>query len=88
MHRRLFMNVSLKFRTGEILKGIRDGLYSVPDGCTIREALDTAVSENRMVLADHDREYLFVLCNNRSAEWEDTMKDGDKLWILFKILGG
>lgn len=82
------MNVTLKFRTGEILRGIRNGQYCVPDGCTAREALDSAISENEMVLADHDREYLFVLLNNRLAEWENTLKDGDSLWILFKILGG
>ena len=82
------MNVTMKFRTGEILNGIRGGKYSVPDGCTVREALDNAISENHMVLADHDREYLFALANNRQANWEDTLKDGDSLWILFKILGG
>ena len=82
------MHVSIKFRTGEVLNGIRSGKYSVPDGCTIQEALDTAISENKMDLADHDREYLFALLNNRQAEWENTLKDGDNLWILFKILGG
>lgn len=82
------MNVTLKFRTGEILKGIRDGAYCVPEGCTAREALDTAVSENKLDLADHDREFLFVLVNNHLGEWENTLKDGDSLWILFKILGG
>ena len=82
------MNVTLRFRTGDVLRGIRAGKYSVPDGCTIREALDTAISENNMVLADHDREYLFVLLNNRLAQWEDPLKDGDSMWILFKILGG
>ena len=82
------MNVTLKFRTGEVLKGIRDGQYCVPDGCTAGEALDTAISENNMDLADHDREYLFVLVNNRLGEWKTTLKDGDSLWILFKILGG
>ena len=82
------MNVTIKFRTGEILKGIRAGQYSVPDGCTAREALDAAVEENKMELADHDREYLFVLLNNHLGKWENTLKDGDSLWILFKILGG
>ena len=82
------MNVTLKFRTGDILQGIRAGAYTVPDGCTAREALDAAISENNMVLADHDREFLFVMVNNRHAKWENTLKDGDSLWILFKILGG
>ena len=82
------MNVSLKFRTGEVLRGIRSGQYDIPEGSSIGEALDTAVSENGMVLADHDREYLFALLNNRQAEWESSLKEGDNLWILFKILGG
>ena len=82
------MNISIKFRTGEVLSGIRSGQYAVPEGCTIGEALDTAVVENKMVLADHDREYLFALLNNRQAKWENTLKDGDSVWILFKILGG
>lgn len=82
------MNVTLKFRSGDILNGIRSGRYSVPDGCTVREALDSAIAENEMILSDHDREYLFALVNNRQAKWENTLKDGDNLWILFKILGG
>lgn len=88
MHRRFFMNVSLKFRTGDVLRGIRSGQYEIPEGSSIGEALDTAVSENGMTLADHDREYLFALLNNRQAEWKSTLNDGDNVWILFKILGG
>ena len=82
------MNVSIKFRTGEVLRGIRSGKYEIPEGSTIDEALDTAVSENGMVLADHDREYLFSLLNNRQVQMDSVLKDGDSVWILFKILGG
>lgn len=82
------MNVIIKFRSGDILRGIRAGEYSVPDGCSVREALDSAISENNMTLADHDREFLFALVNNRQAKWETALKDGDSIWILFKILGG
>ena len=82
------MNVSLKFRTGEVLRGIRSGQYEIPEGSTIDEALDTAVSENGMVLADYDREYLFALLNNRQVQMDSVLKDGDSVWILFKILGG
>ena len=88
LHRRFFMNVSLKFRTGEVLRGIRSGQYEIPEGSTIDEALDTAVSENGMVLADYDREYLFALLNNRQVQMDSVLKDGDSVWILFKILGG
>ena len=82
------MNVSIKFRTGEVLRGIRSGKYEIPEGSTIDEALDTAVSENGMTLADHDREYLFALLNNRQVQMDSVLKDGDSVWILFKILGG
>ena len=82
------MDVNIKFRTGDILKGIRNGSYSVPDGCTVQEAMDCAIVENSLVLSDHDREYLFALANNRQAKWDDLLNDGDSLWILFKILGG
>ncbi len=82
------MNVSIKFRTGEVLRGIRSGQYEIPEGSTIDEALDTAVSENGMTLADHDREYLFALLNNRQVQMDSVLKDGDSVWILFKILGG
>ncbi|MBR6231196.1 MAG: MoaD/ThiS family protein [Lachnospiraceae bacterium] len=82
------MNVSIKFRTGEVLRGIRSGQYEIPEGSTIDEALDTAVSENGMTLADHDREYLFALLNNRQVQMDSILKDGDSVWILFKILGG
>lgn len=82
------MNVSIKFRTGEVLRGIRSGQYEIPEGSTIDEALDTAVSENGMVLADYDREYLFALLNNRQVQMDSVLKDGDSVWILFKILGG
>ena len=82
------MNVSIKFRTGEVLRGIRSGQYEIPEGSTIDEALDTAVSENGMVLADYDREYLFALLNNRQVQMDSILKDGDSVWILFKILGG
>ncbi len=88
MHRRFFMNVSIKFRTGEVLRGIRSGEYVLPEGCTIDQALDAAVSENGMTLADHDREYLFALLNNRQVQMDNVLKDGDSVWILFKILGG
>ena len=82
------MNVSIKFRTGEVLRGIRSGQYEIPEGSTIDEALDTAVSENGMVLADYDREYLFALLNNRQVQMDSVLKDGDSVWILFKILVG
>jgi len=82
------MKVTLKFRSGDILRGIRAGEYSVPDGCTVREALDCAIAENQMNLADHDRELLFPLVNNRLSQWENSLQDGDSVWVLFKILGG
>ena len=82
------MNVSIKFRTGEVLRGIRSGQYEIPEDSTIDEALDTAVSENGMTLADHDREYLFAVLNNRQVQMDSVLKDGDSVWILFKILGG
>ena len=82
------MNVTIKFRTGEVLRGIRSGEYEIPEGSSVGDALDAAVSENGMTLADHDREYLFALLNNRQVQMDSSLKDGDSVWILFKILGG
>ena len=82
------INISLKINCKELVKGLLEGEYELPDGATVGDAWQTAQRESGVALPDSVKNSVAFLLNSRSADFDSHLGDGDKIRILQKIMGG
>lgn len=82
------MTVTIKFSVRELVGNMRDGAYEIPEGATISGLLETAQKEAGTILSEEVKNSFVFLVDSRPAQWETVLKDGDKVRVLYKILGG
>ena len=82
------MTVTIKFSVRELVGDMRDGAYDVPEGTTISGLLGIAQKEAGMVLNEEVKNSFVFLVGSIPAQWETVLNDGDKVRVLYKILGG
>jgi cytochrome c-type biogenesis protein CcmH/NrfF len=72
----------------ELAGDMRDGFYEVPEGATVTTLMDAAQREAGRTLSEEIKKSFVFLANSKPAQWETVLKDGDKVRVLYKILGG
>jgi len=82
------ITIHLKIYCREIVKGLRDGDYELPDGATVNDALAEAQRKSGVTLSDGAMNSVVFLLDGRAAGPDAPLIDGGKLRILQKILGG
>lgn len=82
------MTVEIKYSVRDLVGDMRDGLYDINDGTTVSELIDVSQKEVGKVLDNNVRSSFVFLINGKPAAWETILKEGDKLRVLYKILGG
>lgn len=82
------MRVEVKFSVRDLVGNMRDGSYEIPDGSTVNALLEASQKEVGMTLAEEIKTSFVFLVNSRPASWESVLNDGDKIRVLYKILGG
>lgn len=82
------MKVTVKYSVRELVGDMRDGEYELPDGMTIDGLISTSQQEVGKTLEDNVRSSFIFLVNSKPASWETVLFDGDKVRVLYKILGG
>lgn len=82
------MKAEIKFSVRDLVGDMRDGLYDIPENATIDGLLETAEEEAGRKLSDDVKKSFVFLVNSRPAAWETVLNDGDKVRVLYKILGG
>ncbi len=82
------MNVTVKYSVRDLVGDMRDGEYTLPEGTTVDGLIRASQAEVGKVLsADITNSFIFLV-NSKPATWATELKDGDKLRVLYKILGG
>ena len=82
------MNIVAKFNCKDLVGDIRDGDYLVPEGSTVEDAINLIYTEADKELTEGVRNSFVFLVGGVSAKWETELKDGDKLRVLYRLLGG
>ena len=82
------ITIHIKIYCREIVKGLEDGDYELPDGATVNDALIEAQRKAGARLSDGAKNSIVFLLDGRPAELGTPLSDGGKLRILQKVLGG
>lgn len=82
------MTIEIKFSVRDLIGDMRNGLYDMPDGSTVEGVMDVAQKEVGKTLSAEIKKSFVFLVNSRPASWETVLQDGDKVRVLYKILGG
>lgn len=82
------MKVEVKFSVRDLVGDMRDGAYDVPEGTTVEGLIEASQQEVGKALSEDVKKSFIFLVSSKSATWETVLKDGDKVRVLYKILGG
>jgi molybdopterin converting factor small subunit len=82
------MKAEIKFSVRDLVGDMRDGFYEVAEGATVTALMDAAQKEAGRTLSEEVKKSFVFLVNSKPAQWETVLKDGDKVRVLYKILGG
>jgi sulfur carrier protein ThiS len=82
------MTVTIKYSVRDLVGDMRDGAYEIPEETTVEALISVSEKEAGKTLSDDVKQSFIFLVNSKPASWETVLKDGDKLRVLYKILGG
>ena len=82
------MTVTVKFSVRDLVGNMRDGDYVLPEGTTVDGLIEASRKEVGMTLGENIKKSFIFLVSGKPADWETVLKDGDKVRVLYKILGG
>lgn len=82
------MIVTIKFSVRDLVGDMRDGAYELSDGTTVEGLIEVSEKEIGKALSEDVLKSFVFLVNSKPACWETVLSDGDKLRVLYKILGG
>ena len=82
------MTIFVRFTNGEICDRLRGGVYELPDGATVATLMAAAQSEAGLELSDRQTDSLVFVFDNSPATGDTALRDGGKLRVMNKILGG
>ena len=82
------MTVQVKFKNNELIGKLRDGEYELPDGSTVASLMEEASREAGYILTQEQKDNCIFLFDNSAASYETQLRNGGKLRVMFKLLGG
>lgn len=82
------MRVEVKYSVRDLVGNMRDGAYELQEGTTVDGLIEASRIEAGMVLDENVKKSFIFLVSGKPATWETVLKDGDKVRVLYKILGG
>ncbi len=82
------MKVEVKYSVRDLVGDMRDGAYDIPEGTTVAGLIEASRKEVGKTLAEAVKKSFIFLVNSKPATWETILQEGDKVRVLYKILGG
>lgn len=82
------MKIEIKFSVRDLVGKMRDGDYELPEGTSVEGLIEASQREVDQILNEGVKNSFIFLVNSRPASWDTILKDGDKVRVLYKILGG
>ncbi len=81
------MKVSVRFVCREIVGDARRGAYSLPEGSSAAQMMESAAAENGTFVENYP-EHVIYLVNGKPATPQTVLCDGDSVLVLRKAHGG
>jgi len=82
------MKVQVILNCRDLTGDLREGFYDLPEGTTAKGVLEAAFQEAGKKLTESIYNSLVFMVNGRAATGDTVLQDGDKMRVLFRILGG
>lgn len=82
------MQIEVRFLCPELVGKMKNGVYSVPDGSTIRDLFAACMRENDFVPEQDYIKWLVLLADGRPAVWDTVLDQVSKVHVLRAVLGG
>ncbi len=82
------MTVEIKYSVRDLVGDMRDGKYELAEGTTVSGLLAASEKEVGISLDENVKKSFIFLVNSKPATWDSVLNDGDKIRVLYKILGG
>ena len=82
------MTVGVRFSVRDLVGDMRDGAYELPEGATVDGLIEASQKEVGKILDENVKKSFIFLVNSKPADWGTVLRDGDKVRVLYKILGG
>jgi sulfur carrier protein ThiS len=82
------MKAEILFSAKDLVGNLRDGAYELPENASVAQLIEAAERGAGEKLSGEVRENLIFLVNSRPAGWDTVLREGDRVRVLFKILGG
>ena len=78
----------MKFSCPEVLGGLKNGVYDVANGISVRELLNFCENECNFQVNEKHLKWLLVIADGRQANWNTVLSDGGNVSFLRGALGG
>ncbi len=82
------INVEMEFHSPELFADVDDGVRQLPDGCTVKEAIDKLLVDEPSFNTENYSDLVIFLIDGAPAKLDSVLKDGNKLFVLRKSFGG
>jgi hypothetical protein len=82
------MKIDARVTCKDIVGPLREGDYELPEGATAEDALKAFFAEAKREMNPDLPNQIVFLINYKRAQPGQVMHDGDKLRLLYKIMGG
>ena len=82
------MTIEVRFNSSSIAGKLRDGAYEAPEGATVASLMEQAQAEAGYSLTEEQKNSCVFVFDNSPAFCGTELRDGGKLRVMFKILGG
>lgn len=82
------IKIDVVFNNSELAGKLRRGVYELPEGSTVAALMAEAQNEAAYVISQELTDNIVFLFDNRHAAFDTELKDGGKLRVLHKVLGG
>ena len=82
------MTIEARFNSHDLIGKLRDGAYELPDGATVATLMDIAQREANVELTEQQKKNFVFVFDNSPALYDTELREGGKLRVMFKLLGG
>jgi len=82
------LKITVKFSCPEVLGDLKNGVYDVAEGISVRELLSACEKECNFQIDEKHLKWLLVIADGRQVNWHTVLTDGGNVSFLRGALGG
>ena len=82
------VKIQVYFVCQEVVGDMKDGIYEVAEGSTIRDLFSVCEKENNIFIKDEYRQWLVFLADGKQAQWDTVLHKVNTVHIIRAAVGG